>query len=156
MSENTTGDEYSRGRVEEKRQHRQPKVNPRFRPVIVVVWGVGLAILFVLSLFSQAGATLPWVILVSHLALAWLVRLDIKSIRKQGVDWGYSRHVWFGATVVFPLVAPAYYLYSGRVVGRENERRKRVQGRSDDEVDENNRENAAGDGGDDVSPRPEG
>lgn len=127
MSEHTSGDEYSRGRTEEKRQHRQPRVSPRFRPVIIVVWGLGLAILFVLSLFSQAGATIPWVVLVTHLALAWLVRLDIKSIRKQGVEWGYSRHLWFGATVVFPLVAPAYYLYSGRVVGRENERRKRKQ-----------------------------
>jgi hypothetical protein len=106
-------------------------VNPRYRPVIVVVWGIGLAILFVLSLFSQAAATIPWVVLVSHLALAWLVRLDIKSIRRQGVEWGYSRHLWFGATVVFPLVAPAYYLYSGRVVGRENERRKRQRGIED-------------------------
>ncbi len=131
MSANTTGDEYSRGRTEEKRQQRQPRVNPRYRPVIIVVWGVGLVLLFVLSLFSQAGATIPWVILVSHLALAWLVRLDIKSIRKQGVDWGFSRHLWFAATVVFPLVAPAYYLYSGRVVGRENERRKRAQGLDD-------------------------
>ena len=131
MSANTTGDEYSRGRTEEERQQRQPRVNPRYRPVIVVVWGIGLAILFVLSLFSQAAATIPWVVLVSHLALAWLVRLDIKSIRRQGIEWGYSRHLWFGATVVFPLVAPAYYLYSGRVVGRENERRKRQRGIED-------------------------
>jgi hypothetical protein len=131
VSANTTGDEYSRGRTEEERQQRQPRVNPRYRPVIVVVWGIGLAILFVLSLFSQAAATIPWVVLVSHLALAWLVRLDIKSIRRQGIEWGYSRHLWFGATVVFPLVAPAYYLYSGRVVGRENERRKRQRGIED-------------------------
>jgi hypothetical protein len=131
VSANTTGDEYSRGRTEEERQQRQPSVNPRYRPVIVVVWGIGLAILFVLSLFSQAAATIPWVVLVSHLALAWLVRLDIKSIRRQGIEWGYSRHLWFGATVVFPLVAPAYYLYSGRVVGRENERRKRQRGIED-------------------------
>lgn len=135
MSANTTGDEYSRGRTEENRQQRQPKVNPRYRPVIIVVWGVGVALLFVLSLFSQAGATIPWVILVSHLFLAGLVRQDIKSIRKQGIEWGLSRHLWFAATLVFPLVAPAYYVYSGRVVGRENERRKRIQDLTDETSD---------------------
>jgi len=89
----------------------------------------------VLSLFSQAAATIPWVLLVSHLFLAGLVRQDIKSIRKQGVEWGFSRHLWFAATLVFPLVAPAYYLYSGRVVRRENERRKHRQGLGDDTDD---------------------
>jgi hypothetical protein len=133
VSAKTTGDEYSRGRDEESRQARETKVNPRYRPVVVAVWGVGLVILFVLSLFSQAGATIPWVVLVTHLSLAWLIRLDIKSIRNQGVEWGLSRHVWFGAAVVFPLVAPAYYLYSGRVVDRENDRRRRGRERTADE-----------------------
>ncbi|WP_380675923.1 hypothetical protein [Salinigranum sp. GCM10025319] len=127
MSANTTGDEYRRGREAEARQHRQPTVNPLYRPIILVVWAIGLVIALVTTLFAAFPETTFWVVLVSHLFLAGLVRQDIKSIRTQGVEWGLSRHVWFAATLVFPLVAPAYYLYSGRVVSRENERRRRRQ-----------------------------
>ena len=138
MSENTTGDEYSRGRTEEKRQHRRPKVNPRYRPVIPVVWGVGLVIAFVTTLFGAFPVTTFYVVLISHIFLAGLVRQDIKSIRKQGIAWGLSRHLWFASTLVFPFVAPLYYLYSGRVVRRENEKRKRKRGivEEGDTVDE--------------------
>ena len=128
MSANTTGDEYSRGREAEQRQQRQPAVSPLYRPIILVVWAIGVVIAFVMTLFSNAASTTLWVVLISHLFLAGLVRQDINSIRKQGLEWGLSRHVWFAATLVFPLVAPLYYVYSGRVVARENERRKQRQG----------------------------
>jgi hypothetical protein len=135
VSTNTTGDEYSRGREVEERQQRQPAVSPLYRPIIIVVWAIGVVIAFVMTLFSNAGTTTLWVVLISHLFLAGLVRQDINSIRKQGVEWGLSRHVWFAATLVFPLVAPLYYVYSGRVVSRENERRKRRQGIETDGTD---------------------
>lgn len=131
MSANTTGDEYSRGRDVEARQQRQPAVSPLYRPLIAVVWGIGVVIGVVTTLFDGFPQTTFWVVVVSHLFLSGLIRQDINSIRKQGVDWGYSRHVWFAAALVFPLVAPLYYLYSGLVVDRENERRKRLQGIDD-------------------------
>jgi hypothetical protein len=131
VSTNTTGDEYSRGRDVETRQQRQPAVSPLYRPLIIVVWGIGVVLGVVTTLFAGFPQTTFWVVVVSHLFLAGLIRQDIKSIRKQGVDWGHSRHVWFAATLVFPLVAPLYYLYSGWVVDRENERRRRRQGIDD-------------------------
>lgn len=128
MSANTTGDEYSRGRAVESRQQRQPKVDPLYRPIIIVVWAVGAVIAFVTTLFGAFPEPTFWVVLVAHLFLAGLVRQDIESIRKQGVEWGLSRHLWFAATLTLPLVAPLYYLYSGRVVERENDRRRRKRG----------------------------
>jgi hypothetical protein len=122
-------------------------VNPLYRPIVLVVWAVGLAIAFVTTLFAAFPETTFWVVLVSHLFLAGLVRQDITSIRKQGVEWGLSRHVWFAATLVFPLVAPAYYLYSGRVVSRENERRRRRQAVDADSEDrDGNRDGVGGNG----------
>lgn len=132
MSANTTGDEYSRGREVEDRKQRQPAVSPLYRPIIAVVWAIGVVIAFVTTLFGAFPETTLWVVFVSHLFLAGLVRQDIASIRKQGVDWGLSRHLWFAATLVFPLVAPLYYVYSGRVVNRENERRRRRRGIDDE------------------------
>lgn len=133
MSANTTGDEYSRGRTAESRQQRQPRVNPLYRPIIVVVWAIGLVLAFVTTLFAGFPQTTLFVVGTAHLCLAGLVQQDIKSIRKQGVEWGHSRHLWFSATLVFPLVPIAYYLYCGRVVSRENERRQRKRGLADDE-----------------------
>ena len=132
MSANTTGDEYSRGRAAEERQQRQPSVNPLYRPIIIVVWAIGCVLAFVTTLFSGTPTTTLFVVGTAHLFLAGLINRDIKSIRKQGIDWGLSRHLWFAATIVFPLVSVAYYLYSGRIVARENERRKRKRGLSDD------------------------
>jgi hypothetical protein len=132
VSANTTGDEYSRGRAAEERQQRQPSVNPLYRPIIIVVWALGVVLAFVTTLFAGFPQTTLFVVGTCHLFLAGLVQRDIASIRKQGVDWGHSRHLWFAATLVFPLVAPLYYLYSGRVVERENERRKRKRGIVDD------------------------
>ncbi|MFC6726148.1 hypothetical protein ACFQE1_17620, partial [Halobium palmae] len=63
------------------------------------------------------------VYLVTHVFLAGFVRTDIIALKRQGLDWGPTRHVWFAATLVLPLVAPAYYLYAGRRIERENERR---------------------------------
>jgi hypothetical protein len=131
VSANTTGDEYSRGRAVEERQQRQPSVDPLYRPIIAVVWAIGAVIAFVTTLFAAFPESTFFVVLVSHLFLAGLVRGDINSMRNQGVEWGLSRHLWFAATLVFPLVAPAYYLYSGRVVRRENERRRRKRGLDD-------------------------
>jgi hypothetical protein len=135
VSANTTGDEYSRGRAVADRQQRQPSVNPLYRPIIIVVWAIGVVLAFVTTLFAGFPQTTLFVVGTAHLCLAGLVQQDIKSIRKQGVDWGHSRHLWFGATIVFPLMGPLYYLYSGRVVARENERRKRKRGLSDDTAD---------------------
>ena len=134
MSANTTGDEYSRGRSVEDRQQRQPLVNPLYRPVIIVVWAVGLVLAIIPGLFSGFAFPQANILVVAtvRICLAGLVYQDIKSIRKQGVDWGLTRHLWFASTLVFPLVAPLYYFYSGRVVGRENERRKRKRGIVDD------------------------
>lgn len=128
MSANTTGDEYSRGREVENRQQRQPMVDPLYRPIIIVVWAIGVVLGFVTTLFAGFPQTTFFVVVTSHLFLAGLVQRDIKSIRKQGVEWGFSRHLWFATTLVFPLVAPLYYLYSGWIVRRENDRRKRIRG----------------------------
>ncbi|ELZ81494.1 hypothetical protein KU306_13465 [Haloferax larsenii] len=116
-------DEYRRGRaVEREREKNQRAVHGRYRGVLPVIYGIGLVIFVVVSLFmgpEQAFA----VYLVTHLFYAGLIRADIKSLRSQGLDWGFSRHLWFGAAFALPFVAPAYYLYSRRLIRRENESR---------------------------------
>jgi hypothetical protein len=89
--------------------------------VIPVVWGIG-AVLFLVVLGFDVAAAFA-VVLVTHVFFAGLIRADIKSLRRQGVDWGFSRHLWFAGAFTLPFVAPAYYWYSGRVVRGENEER---------------------------------
>jgi hypothetical protein len=113
-------DGYRRGRDAEA-EEEQSAVSPVYRPLIGIVWAIGAVIVLVVFGSSVQGAAAA--VVVSHIFLAALVFADIRSLRKQGVDWGLSRHLWFWATLFLPLVAPAYYWYSGRVVRRENERR---------------------------------
>jgi hypothetical protein len=101
--------------------------------VIVVVWAVGLVLAFLTGLFAAFPQSTLLVVGTAHLCLGILVWQDIKSIRKQGVEWGLSRHLWLASTLVLPLVPLLYYLYAGRVVARENERRRRKRGRAADE-----------------------
>jgi hypothetical protein len=63
------------------------------------------------------------VVLVMHIFFSGLIYADIKVLRRQGLDWGISRHLWFGAALVLPFVALAYYVYSGRRIRAENEQR---------------------------------
>ncbi|WP_411966646.1 hypothetical protein [Haloferax sp. YSSS75] len=116
-------DEYRRGRkVERERQGKNRRARGRYRGVIPVIYAIGFVIFTVVSLFIGPEPAFA-VYLVTHLFYAGLVRADINSIRGQGVDWGFSRHLWFGAAFALPFVAPAYYLYSRRVLRRENESR---------------------------------
>ncbi|WP_396612469.1 hypothetical protein ACH9L7_04125 [Haloferax sp. S1W] len=116
-------DEYRRGRaVERERKKRNRAVSGRYRGVIPVIYGIGLIIFLGASLFIGPESAFA-VYLVTHLFYAGLIRGDIKSLRKQDIDWGFSRHAWFGAALTLPFVAPAYYLYSRRVIHRENQSR---------------------------------
>ncbi len=92
-----------------------------YRPILPVVWALGGVILLVVLPFGIDAALA--VLLVTHLFFAGLVRADIKALRRQGLEWGYTRHLWFGAAFGLPFAAPAYYLYSGRRIRAENERR---------------------------------
>jgi hypothetical protein len=113
-------DSHRRGRAVQ-REEKRPRVTPLYRPVLPAIWVVGGVLLFVAGGFSfRAGLT---VLIVLHVFFAGLVRADIKALRKQGLKWGLSRHIWFGAAVTLPFVVPAYYLYAGRKIRRENESR---------------------------------
>lgn len=121
MSRGSSGDGYRRGRAVE-RDAEEWSVSGVYRPILPVIWGIGAVLFLGVGWFDLRGAAA--VVLVTHLFFAGLIRADIKSLRKQGVDWGHSRHLWFGAAVALPFVAPAYYWYSGRVVRRVNESRR--------------------------------
>lgn len=131
-------DSYLRGEdtgsAEPSGEPREP-VRAPYRDLVGLIWVVGV-VLLVLAPFAGAQGVAA-VYLVTHVFLAGFVRVDILSLRRQGLDWGASRHVWFAATLVLPLVAPAYYLYAGRRIERENERREAAAG-------------------DDVAPTPDG
>ncbi|AFK19470.1 hypothetical protein E6P09_11860 [Haloferax mediterranei ATCC 33500] len=119
-------DEYRRGRaVERERQGKQRPVRGRYRGVLPIIYAIGLVIFTVVSLYIGPEPAFA-VYLVTHVFYAGLVRADINSLRGQGIEWGLSRHLWFGAAFALPFVAPAYYLYSRRVIRRENESRELV------------------------------
>lgn len=120
MSRGSSGDGYRRGRNVEQ-DGDDWAVSGRYRPILPVIWGIGAVLFLVVGWFDVRAALA--VVLVTHLFFAGLIRADIKSLRRQGVDWGHSRHLWFGAAFTLPFVALAYYWYSGRVVRRENDAR---------------------------------
>ncbi|KTG30789.1 hypothetical protein [Haloferax profundi] len=120
-------DEYRRGKkVERERQQKRRRASGRYRGVLPVIYAIGFVLFTVVSLFIGPEPAFA-VYLVTHLFYAGLIRGDINSLRQQGIDWGFSRHLWFGAAFALPFVAPAYYLYSGRVIRRENESRELVE-----------------------------
>jgi hypothetical protein len=117
-----SSDEYRRGEQIQQERARAPPVRSLYRPVVLLVWLVGIPLL--------AGATYLFgpllglvVIAVVHLFVGGMIWADIRALRRQGLDWGLSRHLWFGAGVGLPFVAPAYYLYAGRKLDAENRAR---------------------------------
>lgn len=129
-------DSYRRGRQVERDQTR-PKVRPRYRGILPVIWGIGAVLAFVAGMFGWDA--LLAVVVVMHIFFSGLIYADIKVLRRQGLDWGVSRHLWFGAALVLPFVALAYYVYSGRRIRAENDRRntgERNPADKDDESDD--------------------
>lgn len=120
-----SADGYRRGSAI-TRDTKRPPVEARFRPVIPVVWLLGSITLIVVIGVDPAS----WlsVVLVTRAFLAGLILLDGQGLRRQGLDWGFTRHLWVGAAVALPLVALLYYAYSGRLIRRENESRGYVDG----------------------------
>jgi membrane-bound ClpP family serine protease len=115
------GDGYRRGRQTE--QEREPRVGSVYRRLLLIIWGLGAVILLVVPAFGVGWTGIFAVVLVMHAFFAGLIFLDIRSLRQQGVEWGYSRHLWFSSALVFPFVTLVYCWYVARVVRRENERR---------------------------------
>lgn len=113
-------DEYRRGRAVTRGDERA-EVRPRYRRLLPVVWGVG-AVLFVVGLALGPAPALA-VLGVTHVFFAGLIRADIAALRRQGVNWGPTRHLWLAAALLLPFAAPAYYVVSGRKVRTTNERR---------------------------------
>lgn len=124
-------DQYLRGEdaAGEDDPHRS-RVRAPYRQLVGIVWVVGVVLLALAPFAGTQGVAAVYV--VTHVFLAGFVRTDILALRRQGLDWGLSRHVWFAAALVLPLVAPAYYLYAGRRIEKENERRGFGAGVSDD------------------------
>ncbi|WP_410764460.1 hypothetical protein [Haloferax sp. DFSO60] len=119
-------DEYRRGRaVERERAKKRANISGQYRGVLPTLYVIGLVLFAVVSLFLGPEPAFM-VVFVSHLFYAGLIRADIKSLRRQGVKWGASRHLWFGAAFALPFVVPVYYLYSRRVIRRENDARASV------------------------------
>ncbi|SFR69170.1 hypothetical protein [Halogeometricum limi] len=129
----TSGDEYRRGRRVE-RERESFEVESVYRRLLLLIWGLGALIVLVVPAFGVGWSGIVAVVLVMHVFFSGLIRADISALRKQGVEWGASRHLWFASALVFPLVTLAYYWYSGRVVRRENERR--VDGAADSDADD--------------------
>jgi hypothetical protein len=116
-------DDYRRGeQVRRDREKHENRVTPLYRRILLPLWGVG-AVLFVVFGALYGPVESLAVALAMHLMFAGFIRGDINALRRQGLEWGLSRHVWFAAAIVLPFVAPAYYVYSGRRVRRENEER---------------------------------
>ncbi|RYJ13924.1 hypothetical protein ELS19_08035 [Halogeometricum borinquense] len=115
-------DGYRRGRQVERDATSEP-VNSVYRRLLLLIWGLGAAIVLVVPAFGVGWPGIFTVIGVMHIFFSGLIWADIRALRRQGVEWGLSRHLWFSAALVFPLVTLAYYWYVGRVVTRENERR---------------------------------
>jgi membrane-bound ClpP family serine protease len=115
------GDGYRRGRQVE--EQREPRVGSVYRRLLLIIWGLGAVILLVVPAFGVGWTGIFAVVLVMHGFFAGLIFLDIRSLRQQGVEWGYSRHLWFSSALVFPFVTLVYCWYVARVVRRENERR---------------------------------
>jgi len=88
------------------------------RPLLPVLWAVGGALL-VVAIGIEMWAALS-VLVVTHLFFAVLVYADVQSLRRQGLDWGASRHAWVLAALVLPFAAPAYYVYAGRRIAAAN------------------------------------
>ena len=116
-----SADEYRRGR-EVTRGDERSEVRPRYRRLLPVVWGVG-AVLFVVGLALGPAPALA-VLGVTHVFFAGLIRADVAALRRQGVDWGTTRHLWPVAALLLPFAAPAYYVVSGRKVRTTNQRRE--------------------------------
>lgn len=115
------GDGYRRGRQVE--ETGPPRVESVYRRLLLLVWGLGAVIVLVVPAFGVGWGGIFSVIAVTHLFFAGIVWGDVRALRRQGVEWGLSRHLWFSAAVVIPFTALAYYWYAGRVIRRENERR---------------------------------
>lgn len=120
-----SADGYRRGR-QVTRDQKPPQVSGAYRPIIPVVWGIGL----VMAVASIAVSTTAWfwVVVVTHLSFVGLIFGDIRSLRRQKMEWGLTRHLWVSAAAVVPLVAPVYWWYAGRKIAKENERRGYVDG----------------------------
>lgn len=117
-------DRYVRGEdagsSNDEAKHRS-RVRAPYRKLVGIIWVVGVALLLLAPLAGVQG--IAGVYVATHVFLAGFVRWDLLALRRQGLDVGFSRHLWFAATLVLPLVAPAYYFYSGRRVETGNERR---------------------------------
>ncbi|SEO87671.1 hypothetical protein SAMN04487948_106113 [Halogranum amylolyticum] len=118
-------DSYRRGKQVERDQTR-PRVRSRYRPILPVIWTIGTVLAFLVLPFGWDAVVA--VVFVLHLFFAGLVHGDIRALRRQGLEWGFTRHLWFAAAFVLPLVALAYYVYSGRRIAAENERRNTGDG----------------------------
>lgn len=115
----TSDDGYRRGRrVEEE---RRPRVGSVYRKLLLVIWTIGTVI--ALAVFGANVSAAFAVVVVMHIFFSGIIWADIRALRKQGVEWGFSRHLWFATALVFPFVTLLYCWYVGRVVRRENERR---------------------------------
>lgn len=133
-------DSYRRGRDADRGGDgwSERRLVAPYRKLVLLIWVLGIPLL-VLSIPVGDGAGLV-VMLVTHLFIAGFVRSDIKAMRRQGYEWGWTRHLWFGAAFALPFVAPAYYLYSGRRIRAENERRREKYASEDGDA----REGSAG------------
>lgn len=115
----TSDDGYRRGRRSE--EERRPRVGSVYRRLLLLIWTIGTVIALAVFGANVSGALA--VVAVMHIFFAGIIWADIRALRKQGVEWGLSRHLWFSSALVFPFVTLLYCWYVGRVVRRENERR---------------------------------
>lgn len=115
----TSDDGYRRGRQVEDEGRR--RVGSVYRKLLLVIWTIGTVIALAVFGANVTGAFA--VVVVMHVFFSGIIWADIRALRKQGVEWGLSRHLWFASALVFPFVTLLYCWYVNRVVRRENERR---------------------------------
>lgn len=124
----TSDDGYRRGRQVE--QKRSPRVRSVYRTLLLLIWTIGTVLALAVFGANVSGALV--VVVVMHIFFSGIIWADIRALRKQGVEWGLSRHLWFASALVFPFVTLAYCWYVQRVVRRENERRGYADGETED------------------------
>ncbi|ELZ34458.1 hypothetical protein C474_02091 [Halogeometricum pallidum JCM 14848] len=115
----TSDDGYRRGRQVEGEGRR--RVGSVYRRLLLIIWTIGTVIALAVFGANVSGALA--VVVVMHVFFSGIIWADIRALRKQGVEWGLSRHLWFASALVFPFVTLLYCWYVNRVVRRENERR---------------------------------
>lgn len=101
---------------------RDPVSNRHLYAMLVVIW-IYTLLLAMSALTRSAGPVeSPYSVPALGVVLAVLTVLDVRVLRRHGVEWGWTRWLFYTGIIVFPVTAALYYW-------RRHERLKHPRGR---------------------------